>query len=167
MCECGVCALPLPTLESLHPPVPFSSTPEFPRLPFASPSAFPPSFSLGASFSLLIPSVPLGRVERRKCDDALSLNAFNVWPRVCGRTWGTLNTSDDELGTALARLSMGFCHLFRLLLRPPFTYSCTRARARKILTLDLWLVHDTHEIAFCFRSKTCMFLSNINYFHEG
>lgn len=37
-----------------------------------------PVFLAGASFSLLIPFVLPGRVDRRKCDDALSLNAFNV-----------------------------------------------------------------------------------------
>lgn len=97
MCECGVCALPLPTFA---PP---TCPPLFDPLALAT-------FSPGASFSLLIPPVPPGRVERRKCDDALSLNAFNVRPR--GRTWGTLNTSDGESLMPPVRLPMRFCHLF-------------------------------------------------------
>jgi len=113
MCECGMCALPLPTFA---PPT---------RSPLSDPLALA-TFSPGASFSLLIPPVPLGRVERRKCDDALSLNAFNVRPR--GRTWGTLNTSDGESLMPPARLPMGFCHLFRPTASPPFTYSYVRAR---------------------------------------
>lgn len=112
MCECGVCALPLPTFA---PPI---CPPLFDPLALAT-------FSPGASFSLLIPPVPPGRVERRKCDDALSLNAFNVRPR--GRTWGTLNTSDGESLMPLARLPMRFCHLFHPTASPPFTYSYARA----------------------------------------
>lgn len=92
------------------------------------------TFSPGASFSLLIPPVPPGRVERSKCDDALSLNAFNARPR--GRTWGTLNTSDGESLMPPARLPMGFCHLFRPTASPPFTYSyvCARDFPRQFAT---------------------------------
>lgn len=71
-------------------------------------------------------TLPPGRVERRKCDDALSLNAFNVRPR--GRTWGTLNTSNGESLMPPARLPMRFRHLFRPVAPSPFTYSYIRTR---------------------------------------
>lgn len=114
MCECGVCALPLPTFA---PPT---------CLPLFDPLALA-TFSPGASFSLLIPPVPPGRVERRKCDDALSLNAFNVRPR--GRTWGTLNTSDGKSLMPPVRFSNEILSpLSSELASPPFTYSYVRAR---------------------------------------
>lgn len=114
MCECGVCALPLPTFAPPTCPPLFD--------PLALATLYP-----GASFSLLIPPVPPGRVERRKCDDALSLNAFNVRPR--GRTWGTLNTSDGESLMPPVRLPMRFCHLFHLSTRFAAIYVFLRARA--------------------------------------
>lgn len=124
------------TRRSLHPPVSLSPTPYNPP----HPPSLPRSFSPGASFSLLIPSVPPGRVDRRKCDDALSLNAFNVWPR--GRTyvgnikhlrrcaWSRPRDSQWDFVTSFVRCFAAI-------------YIFLRARAREISPVNLRTrIHD-------------------------
>jgi len=104
ICECVACV----TLPLHRPFAPPTCVPLPPRNPLHVASL---SLSLSLSLPRLIPYVfPEARLslflfrpflcrqdrpERGvKCDDALSLSAFNVRPR--GRTWGTLNTSDDD-----------------------------------------------------------------------